>query len=263
MAGDGYLNLPDGKIEYRWIPPATNSSTNAALVLLHEGLGCVTLWRDFPQRLAQVTGQGVFCYSRLGYGGSDPCSLPRPLTYMHHEGQVVLPRLLSQISAEHIILIGHSDGASIAAIHAGSQPDPRLRGIALMAPHFFTEQVSIDAITDAKQAYETGRLRDGLALYHGDNVDCAFRGWNDAWLDPDFRQWDLTEFLPRIEVPVLFIQGREDQYGSLAQLDALNVGLPAKPTTHVLDACRHSPHLDQPAQTLDSITGFIRSVLDG
>ncbi len=261
MAGSGYLSLPDGRIEYRWNPPATDGSNDVALVLLHEGLGCVALWRNFPVELAKATGFGVFTYSRIGYGSSDPCSLPRSLTYMHHEGQEVLPRVLSHISADHIILIGHSDGASIAAIHAGSIPDPRLRGIVLMAPHIFAEQVSISAITDAKLAYETGKLRDGLERYHGDNVDCAFWGWNGAWLDPAFVQWDLSEFLPRIKVPVLFIQGREDQYGSLAQLDALNRGLPSRPISLVLDACRHSPHLDQPVQTQDAITGFIHGIL--
>ena len=232
------------------------------LVLLHEGLGCVALWRDFPAHLAETTGLGVFCYSRIGYGGSDPCTLPRPLSYMHHEGRHILPQVLSHIDADNIILVGHSDGASIAAIHAGDNPDARLRAIVLMAPHFFTEQVSIDAIAGAKSAFETGNLREGLARYHGDNVDCAFWGWNGAWLDPGFRQWNITEYLPGIAVPVLFIQGRDDQYGSLAQLESLRQGLAGEPVSLVLEDCRHSPHLDQPEPTRDAITRFVRSVLD-
>ncbi len=253
----GWLRTTDGGVEYRWIAPAANQDSDTALVLLHEGLGCVDLWRDFPDHLAQRTGHGVFAWSRIGYGSSDPCELPRPLTYMHHEGQQSLPEVLAQIDAEHIVLVGHSDGASIAAIHAGSVPDPRLRGVVLMAPHFFAEQVSIDSIAEAKTAYDTGNLREGLARYHGDNVDVAFRGWNDAWLDPDFRHWDLTEFLPRIAVPVLFIQGREDQYGSLAQLEVLKEHLVVPLESRVLDECRHSPQRDQQGATLDTICHFL------
>ena len=205
------------------------------------GLGCIDLWRDFPQRLASRSGFGVFAYSRVGYGRSDPCTLPRPLTYMHHEAENILPQVLESLEAESVILVGHSDGASIAAIHAGGTPDPRLSGLILMGPHFFAEPVSIRSIAEAKTAYETGTLREGLAKYHGDNVDCAFRGWNDAWLDPEFRHWNLTGFLPNIRVPVLFIQGKEDQYGTLRQLAALKRHLPSSPDSRVIGQSRHSP----------------------
>ncbi len=253
----GYLQTADGQVETLWIRPQ-GGDPDTVLVLLHEGLGCVDLWRDFPQLLADRSGCWVFAYSRTGYGRSDPCTLPRPLTYMHHEAERVLPQVLESLEAESIILIGHSDGASIAAIHAGSKPDPRLRGLVLMAPHFFAEEVSIHSIAEAKAAYETGTLRDSLAKYHGGNVDCAFRGWNDVWLDPDFRHWDLTEFLPDIRVPVLFIQGQDDQYGTLCQLAALERHLASSPDSRVIGQSRHAPHLDQPGETLDTIDQFLK-----
>ena len=253
----GFLEIADGRVETLWIRPAGGNS-GTVLVLLHEGLGCVDLWRDFPQLLSARSGLGLFAYSRIGYGRSDPCTLPRPLTYMHHEAERILPQVLSSLEAESIILVGHSDGASIAAIHAGGTPDSRLCGLILLAPHFFAEQISIRSIAEAKTAFETGTLRDGLAKYHGGNVDCAFRGWNDAWLDPGFLHWDLTEFLPGIRVPVLFIQGKEDQYGTLRQLDALKRHLPSSPDTCIIDKARHSPHLDRPGETLDTMDRFLK-----
>lgn len=253
----GFLQTADGWVETLWIQPAAGDPSTV-LVLLHEGLGCIDLWRDFPQLLAVRSGFGVFAYSRIGYGRSDPCTLPRPLTYMHHEAERILPQVLSSLKAESIILVGHSDGASIAAIHAGGTPDPRLCGLILLAPHFFAEQLSIRSIAEAKTAFETGTLRDGLAKYHYDNVDCAFWGWNDAWLDPKFLHWDLTTFLPGIRVPVLFIQGKEDQYGTLRQLETLKRHLPSSPDTCIIDQARHSPHLDRPGETLDSIDRFLK-----
>ncbi len=253
----GILETTGGKVETLWIPPRTEN-TGLTLVLLHEGLGCIELWRDFPQQLAHRTGLGVFAYSRVGYGRSDPCDLPRPLTYMHHEAQSSLPEILETLPVPSIILLGHSDGASIATIHAGSTVDHRLRGIILIAPHFFVETVAIDSIQAARMAYQTGQLRDRLSAFHGDNVDGAFRGWNDAWLDPEFQHWDLTGFLPHIRLPVLFIQGKEDPYGTLRQLDVLRQTLPSPPEVNIVDHCGHSPHLEQPDQTLESIIRFLR-----
>ncbi|MYH89737.1 MAG: alpha/beta hydrolase [Gammaproteobacteria bacterium] len=252
----------DGRVETLWVRPE-GRDPGTVLVLLHEGLGCIDLWRDFPQRLASRSGFGVFAYSRVGYGRSDPCTLPRPLTYMHHEAENILPQVLESLEAESVILVGHSDGASIAAIHAGGTPDPRLSGLILMGPHFFAEPVSIRSIAEAKTAYETGTLREGLAKYHGDNVDCAFRGWNDAWLDPEFRHWNLTGFLPNIRVPVLFIQGKEDQYGTLRQLAALKRHLPSSPDSRVIGQSRHSPHLDQPGETLETMDHFLKHARAG
>ncbi len=242
-------------LEYRHVGPAPAQAPT--IVLLHEGLGCVALWRDFPEALAAKTGYGVFAYSRAGYGASSPCALPRPLTYMHEEAERSLPALLDVIGFREGVLLGHSDGASIAAIYAGSHRDPRLRGLVLMAPHFFTEDPGIAAIAQAKVAFETGDLRERLTRYHGENVDGAFRGWNDAWLDPRFREWTLTEYLPEIAGPTLILQGAEDQYGSERQLEMAQTLCRCRLETVLLPDCRHSPHLDQRDATLEVIAAFL------
>ena len=226
------------------------------IVMLHEGLGCVSLWRDFPDRLAQETGHGVFVYSRRGYGDSEPCTLPRPLDYMTREAMDVLPEVLDEIGLRRGILLGHSDGASIAAIYAGSIQDHRIRGLVLMAPHFFTEPMGLAAIAKAKEAFETGNLRTKLAAYHAD-ADNAFRGWNDAWLDPAFVNWNIEEAIAYIRVPVLAIQGKNDQYGTGLQIQALEEQLYSPVDVELLDECRHSPFVDQPERTLAVIADFV------
>ena len=168
-------------------PPPGTAPT---LVLLHEGLGSVALWRDFPERLAGATGFGVFVYSRAGYGRSDPVDLPRPLDYMTREARFSLPAVLGAIGFRQGVLVGHSDGASIAAIYAGEHADERVKGLVLMAPHVFTEEPGLASIAEAKRAYETGDLRARLAKYHA-HVDSAFLGWNGAWLDPGFKAWTI------------------------------------------------------------------------
>ncbi len=234
----------------------------ATLVLLHEGLGCVALWRDFPARLARATGCGVFAYSRQGYGQSDPCPLPRPLDYMTDEAVRVLPEVLDGIGLRRGILVGHSDGASIAALHAGLVRDPRIAGIVLMAPHFFTEPMGLRSIAEARAAYAEGDLRARLARYHA-HVDAAFRGWNDAWLDPAFERWDIRGTLADIDVPVLALQGEADQYGTRAQIDVVAERVPGPVETALLPDCRHAPFLDQPDRTLDLVGGFARRLVPG
>ncbi|MBV1701162.1 MAG: alpha/beta hydrolase [Hyphomicrobiales bacterium] len=233
-------------------PPPSEAPT---LVLLHEGLGCVALWRDFPQKLQQATGLGVFAYSRSGYGHSTPTPLPRPLDYMTREAVDVLPLVLDAIGFRHGVLLGHSDGASIATLYLGNVQDHRVRGAILMAPHFFTEGMGLAAIAQAKIAYDSGDLRARLARYH-QNVDVAFRGWNDAWLDPGFANWNIEDAIDYLRVPVLAIQGREDQYGTLAQLHSLEQHLYSPYDPLVLDHCRHSPFLDQPEACLAAIADF-------
>jgi pimeloyl-ACP methyl ester carboxylesterase len=218
-------------------------------------LGCVALWRDFPEAVAQATGFGVFAYSRAGYGASDPADLPRPLDYMTREAVDVLPEVLDQIGFQRGVLVGHSDGATIAAIHAGTLCDPRVRGLVLMAPHFFTEEVGLAEIAKAKTAYDAGDLRDRLAKYHS-APDNTFRGWNDSWLHPSFKAWDVSEVIEYIRVPVLAIQGAEDQYGTLAQIDELESRSYAPVDRLILPDCRHAPFLDQPAQVLDGVAEF-------
>lgn len=255
---DFELNIGGKKIEANWHGPKPDRAPT--FVLLHEGLGCVAMWRDFPQRLAERTGCGVLVYSRFGYGQSDPVTLPRPLTYMHDEALRVLPRVLDAAKIEKAILAGHSDGASIAAIYAGGVQDFRVRGLVLMAPHFFVEDVSIKSIQAAKVAYETADLRQRLAKYHSD-VEVAFRGWNNAWLDPGFRAWRIEDAVAHIRVPMLLIQGENDEYGTLAQLELAKAESYCPADALVLKECRHSPHIDQPEATLRAIGEFTRRLM--
>lgn len=225
------------------------------VVMLHEGLGSVGLWGDFPARLAEATGLGAFAYSRAGYGRSSPAPLPWATTFMHEHAREVLPRVLDAISLRDGILLGHSDGASIATIFAGSVDDPRLRGVVLLAPHFFTEDFGIAAIARARQAYETTGLRARLGRWHRD-PDNAFHGWSGAWLDPAFRRWDITAELAAIRVPLLVVQGVDDHYGTLRQVEAAKELCQGPVKTVVLPATRHAPHHESPAATLAAIVDF-------
>src|SRR5947207_2246057 len=227
------------RIEAAWHGPQPERA--ATLVLLHEGLGSVAMWKEFPQNLAERTGYGVLVYSRSGYGNSDPVELPRPLTYMHDEACEILPAVLDQAGVRKAILIGHSDGASIAAIYAGSRQDFRVRGLALIAPHFFVEDISVRSIAAAKDAYETGDLRPRLAKYHRD-VDVAFWGWNRAWLDPQFRHWRIDEYLPYLRVPILIVQGENDEYGTSAQIAVAQQETYCPVDVRMLPGAGHAPH---------------------
>ncbi|WP_374298788.1 alpha/beta fold hydrolase [Ferrovibrio sp.] len=251
------VELSRGRVEYRWIGP--RGSGLPVLVFLHEGLGCVALWKDFPDRVAEATGLPALVYSRIGYGGSSPCALPRPLTYMHEEGEQGLPELLAALGIRRHILVGHSDGASISLIYAGAAQHQDLLGIAVMAPHSFCEEVSVASIRAANDAFTHGDLRVRLAKYHGANVDCAFHGWCDGWLDPDFMRWNIEGYVDRIKVPVLVIQGEDDEYGTAAQVESIARRV-ARAETLMLPACGHSPQRDQPEATLDAIAGFIRKL---
>ena len=238
-------------------PPPGEQPT---IVMLHEGLGCVALWRDFPLRLAEATGMGVFAYSRAGYGQSDPVKLPRPLDYMSREARDVVPKLLDAIGFKRGLLLGHSDGASIAAVYAGSFNDARLAGVVLMAPHFFTEPEGLSSIAAAKEAYENSDLRERLGKYHRD-PDNAFYGWNGAWLAPDFERWNIASSIDGFRVPVLAIQGEADQYGTLAQVHEIERRSPSTVTLEILPDCGHSPHLEKSQETLAAIAEFAASTL--
>ena len=251
------LKVAGKYIEAQWHGPDPERAPT--LVLLHEGLGCVAMWKDFPARLAERTGYGVLVYSRPGYGRSDPVPLPRPLSYMHDEADA-LAAVLEQAGIGKTILVGHSDGASIATIYAGGRQDFRVRGLALMAPHFFVEEVSIASIAVAAAAYEQGDLRARLARYH-DNVDVAFWGWNRAWLDPRFRAWRIDDALAHVRVPMLIIQGKNDEYGTVAQLVLAETETYCPVETLLLDDCGHSPQVDWPEPTLAAIAAFAYRVL--
>jgi len=258
LAPSGKVDLGDMCLEYKLV--GEQPSNNKTIVLLHEGLGSVSMWRDFPDILAKVTGCSVLAYSRQGYGASTPRQTPWPLSYMHEEAQDILPRFLDAIGFQDGILVGHSDGGSIAAIHAGSSVHKGVKGIVLIAPHFFTEDEGIAAIEQAKIAYETTDFREKLSKYHGDNVDCAFWGWNGAWLHPDFRKWDLQEFIPKITVPVQGVQGLDDQYGTMKQLSVLSDKLSFEPCIKAIPDCGHSPHKEQCDITVAQINEFVLSL---
>ena len=226
-----------------------------ALVFLHEGLGSVGLWRDFPDRLAAQTGRRALIYSRAGHGCSDVPAEPRTPRFMHDEALDVLPALLGEAGIAEPILVGHSDGASIALIHAAAHP---VRALVLLAPHVFVEDLSVASIAEAREAFATTDLRERMDRHHRD-AEATFRLWNDIWLAPEFRAWDITDVLPRIAVPVLLIQGEHDQYGTLAQVEAVRDGVAGPAELVVLDA-RHAPHLEAPAATLAAAAGFVRTV---
>lgn len=247
-----HLEVRGHRLEYAQIPGASPGAPT--LVFLHEGLGSVSMWRDFPARVAAETGHGALVYSRAGYGQSDPITEKRRIDFMHEEALQVLPVLLDELGLSRPILIGHSDGASIALIHAGGA-GRAVAGVVAMAPHVLVEDVSIKSIEAAKHAYETTDLRQKLARHHA-NVDSAFRGWNDVWLDPAFRAWNIEEFLPHIEAPILAIQGEDDEYGTMDQLDRIARGAPEVEQLRLAN-CRHSPHKDQPEAVIKAISAFV------
>jgi pimeloyl-ACP methyl ester carboxylesterase len=254
----GFLAINGSQLEYRMIGPPPDQAPT--IVMLHEGLGSAALWGDFPDRLQAATGTGVFVYSRAGYGASSPVKLPRPLDYMHVEALEVLPKLLDAIGFRRGLLVGHSDGASIAAIYAGGVQDHRVRAIALLAPHFIVEDISVTSIAEIKTAYETTNLKEKLARWHGD-VDNAFYGWNGAWLDPKFRDWDISEYLAYIRVPVAIVQGASDQYGTLRQIEIAQDECYCPVDVTVLGDAGHSPHREAPDATRDVVADFANAVL--
>ena len=255
----GLLCLDQGRLETAWWgPPPAEAPT---LVLLHEGLGCVELWRDVPPLLADATGCGVFAFSRFGYGQSDPKPLPWPLTYMQDEARDILPLVLDAAGIRDAILLGHSDGGTIAAIYAGESRDPRLRALILIAAHFFVEDESVAAIRQISEEYRrSGELRGRLARYHRD-PDIAFRGWSESWLHPGFHDFDITASLPRITVPILAMQGSNDAYGTEAQLRVLREHARAPVQTLLIPDAHHAPHLEAKQATLDTVAKFVHHVM--
>jgi pimeloyl-ACP methyl ester carboxylesterase len=225
------------------------------LVFLHEGLGSAALWRGFPDAVRHATGDpAMLVYSRHGYGRSGPAAMPRPVDYMHHEADVVLPALLAARGIDRPVLVGHSDGASIALLYAGAGHP--VAALVLLAPHVFVEDVSVSSIAAIAETYRTTDLRRRLARHH-DDVDAAFWGWNDIWLDPAFRHWNIESLLGSIRAPVLVVQGHDDEYGTMAQVDHLAAQVPQAEVLK-LGACRHSPHRDQPDAVTTATIDFVR-----
>jgi pimeloyl-ACP methyl ester carboxylesterase len=225
--------------------------------MLHEGLGSISLWRDLPQRLCERTRCTVVAYSRYGYGRSDVLREKREPHYMHHEAEVVLPALLRELGIERPILFGHSDGASIALIYAGAHPEA-VRALVLEAPHVFVEEISVRSIAGAKTAYASSDMPAKLGRHHAD-ADATFAGWNDIWLDPRFRDWNIEAYAARVRVPVLLIQGAADEYGTTAQLDAIAARIPGTERLMVPGA-GHSPHRDAPEFVIERTAAFVEGL---
>jgi pimeloyl-ACP methyl ester carboxylesterase len=242
-------------LEYRWIGPRPDAAPT--IVFLHEGLGSAGMWRDFPDRVAEAAGCGALVYSRRGYGASDPIAGPRPVRFMHDEALSVLPAVLAHSELDKIILFGHSDGASIALIYAGACLGP-LCGLILEAPHVFVEPVCLESIAGMARAYETTDLAKRLARHHGANTDSMFRTWAEVWLRPEFAAWNIEEVLPAITSPVLVVQGEDDEYGTVRQVEAVLAGVAGPAEALVLPGSGHSPHRDHPAEVLAATARFIR-----
>jgi pimeloyl-ACP methyl ester carboxylesterase len=240
------------RLEYAWHGSAHGDTP--PIVMLHEGLGSLALWRDFPQRLADATRRRTLAYSRAGYGASDSLDGRRGVDFMHVEALDTLPELLDALALEQPVLFGHSDGGSIALIHAARAGRP-LSAVIALAPHVFVEPYGLESIAEARRAYLDGDLRARLARHHRD-VDSAFWGWNDVWLNPDFVSWNIEALLPDIACPVLAIQGVDDEYGTMEQLDRIERGVR---DFHRLELphCGHSPHRDQPGAVLAAVTAFL------
>lgn len=249
------LGVGTKQLEYVWYGPAPEKAPT--LVFLHEGLGCVAMWRDFPEMLAERTGCGALVYSRAGYGKSDAAELPRSVRFMHDEALNTLPQVLDEFQINEAILVGHSDGGSIAIIHAGGDTRERLRGLLLEAPHVFVEEFGLQSIRRIARDYQNGDLKHRLERYHGAHVDETFWGWNDIWLEPQFKGWNIEEYLPLIDVPVLVIQGEDDQYGTIDQVRAIEAGCAGPVKRVFFQNCGHSPHVDQPERTLKTMTEFV------
>jgi pimeloyl-ACP methyl ester carboxylesterase len=260
VTGSRRLVIDGGELEVRADDAAKNAVHLPPLVFLHEGLGSIAQWRSFPDDVRRGSGgPATVVYSRHGYGSSVVVEQPRMPDYMHREADVVLPALLSKLGIERPVLVGHSDGASIALLYAGAGRP--LAGLVLLAPHVFVEDRSIAGIEAARVAFAETDLAERLARYH-DDAESTFRGWNDVWLSPAFRSWNIEDRLPAIECPVLLVQGADDQYGSLAQLDAIERGVVGHCQRVVLPAVGHSPHLEAPELTTDAVIDFIRSLPD-
>lgn len=250
-----FLTIAGRSLEYEWIEAA--GSGRPALVFLHEGLGSIRQWRAFPLQVAKSTGCGALLYSRYGYGQSEVLREAQAgVRFMHREALESLPALLAALNVAEPILVGHSDGASIALIHAGAGHP--VRALALMAPHVFVEPLCVASIAKAKESFGSGELAERLAKYHRDPRK-TFHLWADAWLDPEFLQWNIEEWLTGIHCPVLAIQGQDDEYGTMEQLQRIRRGVRGPCELLELRACGHAPFRDQPAATLDAVTKFIHA----
>jgi pimeloyl-ACP methyl ester carboxylesterase len=250
-----YVSVDGARLEFAWYgPPPPQAPT---IVFLHEGLGSASQWRGFPAELCARLGCGGLVYSRCGHGRSDALTGPRDVDFMHHEATVVLPRLLEVFELQRPILVGHSDGASIALIYAGSVGDPF--ALILEAPHVFVEDVTIKRIAELRDLYQTTDLRTRLSRHHS-NIDTLFQYWTDVWLRPEFRGWNIEAYLPDVTCPTLVIQGKQDEYGTDIQVNTLTAALGGRCEGVMLDRCGHAPHVDQRLRVEELMAQFVRAL---
>lgn len=256
----GFFDIGASRLEWRCLHPAGMAidPERPTMVLLHEGLGCVALWRGFPEALVRRTGLAAFAYSRAGYGRSSPAAGPLPFDYHSIEAFEGLPQVLAAAGIRRPILLGHSDGGTIALLHA-SRAAPPVLAVVTMAAHVFNEETTLSGIIQARDAFTGPDLRARLSVYHGGNVDGAFRGWCDAWLSPAFRTWNVEAHLPGIVCPVLVMQGDNDHYGTQAQVEAIAGQVSGPAETLILADCGHAPHLEQPGRACEAIASFIET----
>jgi pimeloyl-ACP methyl ester carboxylesterase len=257
-AARGMVTAGGRRLEYAWIGSGPEAAPT--LVFLHDGLGCVATWRDFPAALAAATGCGALIYSRAGYGASDPRPGPWPRDFMHDEALGVLPEVLAGLGVRDAFLVGHSDGGSISLIHAAATgPAPGgPRALLLEAPHVFVEAVSVESIAKVPAIYGQPELARRMAEVHGANAASCLESWVEVWLRPEFRSWDIRSLLPRVRCPVLVLQGEDDAYGTPAQLEALTAGCGGPVETRLLPRCGHSPHRQQREATLAAMAAYVR-----
>lgn len=252
MTERSFIDVDGGPIEYVLTAGEPGSPV---LVFLHEGLGSIDLWRGAPAAIAAAAGgPPTLVYARHGYGRSGPSVMPRPVTYMHHEADVVLPALLTALGVDRPLLIGHSDGASIALLYAGA--GHTVAALACLAPHVFVEDESIAGISAARDAFVSSDMAAKLGRYHVD-PEATFWGWNDVWLSDDFREWTIEGRLPAIVAPTLLVQGTDDQYGTLAQLDAIESGVRGPVERLVIEGAGHAPHLDARTEVVAALARFV------
>ena len=247
------VTIADGRIEYSFYEVKRPAAPT--IVMLHEGLGALSLWRDFPRKLSNLINCSVFVYSRHGYGQSDFINDEFDTQYMHREALHILPQILNHFEISNPILYGHSDGASIALIHTSSA-DTQAMGLILEAPHVFVEEISLDGFNGAKKAFENGGLKASLAKHHH-KPEMIFRCWNNIWLSPEFLTWNIVPCLSNIQCPTLLIQGEEDAYGTLLQLDTIEENISGNCEKKIIPGIGHSPHRENPEFVLRSIQQFV------
>lgn len=255
---DGRYRLPVEIIEPY---PLSADTPGTTLVFLHEGLGSIAQWRDFPLAVSLATQLPAAIYERGGYGNADPLNAPRSVGYLHEEALQSLPQVLQQLQINDAILIGHSDGGSIALIFAAVWPE-KVRGIITEAAHVFVEEVTLAGIREAVRIYTSTDLPERLSKFHGSNTDKAFRAWSDTWLSPAFRSWNIEEYLPGVGCPVLAIQGQDDEYGTSAQVEAIVNGVSGPAESLIIEACGHVPHHQAREKVLAEAARFIRRAME-